>query len=294
MSKLSTQVQNPIGINGAAHSHVHSRPSCPLKSTKIKHMANTSSIIAPYGGYRKTISFGIVCLIYHATTTFCRRNYDYKNDPLGKTSGQMIGAARSARQNLIEASSRAGTSSGTELNLLDVAKASLQELAGDYEAFLLDIGEVPWPDGEKKAEEFRALRFDSFEPGSGNVRHNFGKHFLRMRERFAPILEATDPIVAANGILLAIDKASIFIRRQMERNEDSFTENGGFTERMSKARIAARDAKKNSAKETDENAPQCPKCGTPMTKRLAKKGRNAGNTFWSCPHWPECDGTRPC
>ena len=278
------------------HPHVNTRPSRPLKSLteKGEPMTNTSSIIAPYGGYRKTLSFGMTCLIYHATTTFCRRNYNYKNDPLGKTSGQMIGAARSARQNLIEASSRAGTSSGTELDLLDVAKASLQELAGDYEAFLLDRGEVPWPDGEKRAEEFRALRFDPFEPGTGNVRHNYGNHFLRMRKRFAPILEAEDPVIAANGILLAIDKASVFLRRQMERNEAFFTEKGGFSERINKARIAARDAKKNPSQATNEEAPQCPKCGAAMVKRLAKKGRNAGNAFWSCPHWPECEGTRPC
>ena len=47
----------------------------------------------------------------------------------------MVGAARSARQNIVEGSSRAGTSKENELKLLDVAKASLQELAGDYEAF---------------------------------------------------------------------------------------------------------------------------------------------------------------
>ena len=85
----------------------------------------STEVISAYGGYRKTLSFGMTCLVYHATTTFCRRNYNYRNDPLGKTVGQMIGAARSARQNLVEASSRAGVSSETELNLLDVAKASL-------------------------------------------------------------------------------------------------------------------------------------------------------------------------
>lgn len=95
-----------------------------------------TAIIAPYGGYRKMLSFGFTCLAYHATETFCARNFDYRNDPLGKMVGQMVGAARSARQNLVEASSRAGTSAETELRLLDVAKASLQELAGDYEAFL--------------------------------------------------------------------------------------------------------------------------------------------------------------
>ncbi len=257
-----------------------------------------SEIIAPYGGYRKMLSFGFVCLAYHATVTFCRRNFDYKNDSLGKTVGQMVGAARSARQNLVEASSRAGTSVETELKLLDVAKASLQELAGDYEAFLLDRGFPPWSEKTPEAETFRNLRYDPFDPREGDVRHAFGEHFLRMRSRFAPFLEPEDPIVAANGVLLCIDRASVLLRRQMEKTVESFTETGGFTERMSKARIEARDAvrgeaRRNEATETRES-PACPKCGATMRKRLAKKGRNAGNVFWSCPNWPECDGTRPC
>ena len=57
----------------------------------------SSSPIGPSGGYRKMLSFGFVCLVYHATTRFCKRVYPWKEDPLGKTSGQMIGAARSAR-----------------------------------------------------------------------------------------------------------------------------------------------------------------------------------------------------
>ena len=92
-------------------------------------------IIGHYGGYRRTISFAYTCLVYHATTLFCERLYSYKNDPLGKTSGQMIGAARSARQNIVEGSSRAGTSKETELRLYDVAKARLEtrdaKIAGD-------------------------------------------------------------------------------------------------------------------------------------------------------------------
>ena len=40
------------------------------------------------------------------------------------------------------------------------------------------------------------------------------------------------------------------------------------------------------------NFPLCPKCGKPMIKRIAKKGKNAGNEFWSCSSYPECDGTR--
>ena len=85
-------------------------------------------------------SFGWTCLIYHATTLFCRRNFNYRNDALGKTTGQMVGAARSARQNIVEASSRAATSKMQEVNELDVVTGSLDELAGDYEAFVIDAG----------------------------------------------------------------------------------------------------------------------------------------------------------
>ena len=131
-----------------------SRPSCPSCQESspvsraphdplVKKAPPHSPIIGAYGGYRKTLSFGYVCLIYHATTLFCKRNYDYKNDSLGKTTGQMVGAARSARQNIVEGSSRAGTSKETELRLYDVAKGSLEELAGDYEAFLIDAGVSP-------------------------------------------------------------------------------------------------------------------------------------------------------
>lgn len=252
----------------------------------------STPIIAPYGGYRKMLSFGFVCLAYHATVAFCRRNFDYRNDPLGKTSGQMVGAARSARQNLVEASSRAGTSVETELRLLDVAKASLQELAGDYEAFLLDRGVAPRSGASPEAEAFRALRFDPFEPGEGDVRHAFGEHFLRMRKRFAPVLEPEGAEDAANGILWCIDRASVLLRRQMEKTAATFTAAGGFGERMSRARIEARDAERAAETGEGDSARSCPKCGGPMRRMLAKKGRNAGHPFWSCRKWPECDGTR--
>ena len=61
-----------------------------------------TQVIHPFGGYRKTLAFTYTCLTYHATCTFCQRNYPFEKDPLGKTSGQMIGAARSARQNIVE------------------------------------------------------------------------------------------------------------------------------------------------------------------------------------------------
>ena len=245
-------------------------------------------IIGAYGGYRKTFSFGFTCLVYHATTTFCERNYNYKNDALGKTVGQMVGAARSARQNIVEGSSRAGTSKETELRLYDVAKGSLEELAGDFEAFLIDRGEAPWREEDERARQLKAIRLDQYAGDNGdNARHDYGEYILAMRKRFAPWLEAKDPSVAANAILIVIDQACKLLHRQMESIGDVFRNEGGFTERLTRARLETRDAKQAA-----EGAPKCPKCGKPMRKTMATKGRNAGNPFWSCTGYPDCNGTR--
>jgi DNA-binding helix-hairpin-helix protein with protein kinase domain len=39
-------------------------------------------------------------------------------------------------------------------------------------------------------------------------------------------------------------------------------------------------------------SPTCPRCGNQMTKRLARRGRNAGSYFWGCVRYPSCRGTR--
>ena len=258
----------------------------PLVSRVASPASSSIRIIGAYGGYRKTLSFGYVCLIYHATTLFCRRNYDYKNDALGKTTGQMVGAARSARQNIVEGSSRAGTSKETELRLYDVAKGSLEELAGDYEAFLIDAGVAPLAESDPRLESLASLVLDQY---SGSLSpHDYGEYILAMRRRFAPFLEAEDPILAANAILFIINRAASLLHRQMQSVGEAFTEEGGFTERLSKARLAVRDAKA-----TMSGGPQCPDCGGPMRKMVARKGRNAGKPFWSCCEYPRCQGTRP-
>ena len=232
------------------------------------------------------LSFGWTCLVYHATTLFCRRNYSYKNDALGKTVGQMVGAARSARQNIVEASSRAATSKEQELRQLDVAKGSLDELAGDYEAFLVDCGEAPWSRHDPRHQAVRALVLDPFGK-SDDPDHDYGVWTLKMRTRCASWLESEDPLVAANAILVAIRRACALLTGQMQRTAADFTAEGGFTERLSAVRLAARDAAVQAA-----GAPTCPKCGKPMRKMVARKGRNAGQPFWSCTAYPACTGTR--
>ena len=244
-------------------------------------------VIGKSGGFRKTLSFGLVCLVYYATEIFCRRNFGLKNDPLGKTFGQMVGAARSAKQNIVEGSSRAGTSRETELRLYDVAKGSLEELAGDYEDFLFSHGELPWSENDPKWIKAKNLKFDVFE-GREDLRHGFFVHLAEMRRRFAPAIENEDPVIAANALLVTIDRACSLLRRQMDALGEEFREQGGFTEHLTKVRLEHR----NEMAAADVNAPKCPKCGGPMRKQMAKRGKNAGNSFWSCAAYPNCNGTR--
>ena len=232
-----------------------------------------SSAIAPSGGFRKMFSFDYTCLGYHATTTFCKRVYSWKDDPLGKTSGQMIGAARSARQNIVEASARAGTSKETELKLLDVAKGSLAELEGDYEAFLIDVGETIWSTADERHRAVSA--------------HAFSVYLLQMKERFAAWLENENPVVAANSIIVVIERAKALLHGQIQKTMENFAAEGGFRERLTRLRLEQRE-NWQAQKANEPPPPTCPACGKPMRKRVAKSGPGKGKAFWGCSGYPVC------
>ena len=243
-------------------------------------------LIGPAGGYRRLLSFGFTCLAYHATTRFCQRAYPWKEDPLGKTSGQMIGAARSARQNIAEASARAGTSQETEIRLLDVAKGSLEELAADYETYLVDNDIAVWSEADTRHQTVLGLQVEEFT-ATEDVSHAFSVHLIAMRKRFAPWLEHEDLAVAANAILVVIQRAESLLFKQIDKLGGAFLEAGGFKERMMRLRLEQRKAlTEEKAQETPP--PNCPACGKPMTLRKAKSGPNSGKKFWGCSGYPAC------
>src|SRR5919108_6508452 len=92
----------------------------------------TQRFIPAHGGYENLLSFQKARVIYDATVWFCGR-YLQKGD---RTNDQMIQAARSGKQNILEGSQASGTSKKTELKLTNVARASLEELLEDYRDFL--------------------------------------------------------------------------------------------------------------------------------------------------------------
>ena len=92
----------------------------------------TERFIPRHGGYEKLLSFQKARIVYDGTVWFCK-NYLNKRD---RTYDQMIQAARSGKQNILEGSQASGLSKQTEIKLTGVARASLEELLEDYRDFL--------------------------------------------------------------------------------------------------------------------------------------------------------------
>ena len=95
-------------------------------------MNNETKIIPPHGGYQKLKSYQMAEIVYDGTVKFCERFIDRRS----RTVDQMVQAARSGKQNIVEVSMASGTSKKMELKLVGVARASLEELLNDYQDFL--------------------------------------------------------------------------------------------------------------------------------------------------------------
>jgi four helix bundle suffix protein len=236
------------------------------------------------GGYRKLTSFTFATLIHLGTMRFCKRFIPYQEDPLGKRTGQMVDAARSGRQNIIEGSERAATSKETEMKLTDVARASLGELLGDFEMFLAYAGEIPWSLHSAEHQAVSRLNPAAFEY-TDDVMHDYWVYFHREKQAFDPWLEHAQPAVVANALIILIRRTMAMLGGQIRHQGEAFLEEGGFRERLTQCRIEARDA-------GAEPAPTCPECGKPMHQRKAKTGPHAGQSFWGCTGYPDCKGTR--
>ncbi|MCX7723329.1 MAG: four helix bundle protein, partial [Verrucomicrobiae bacterium] len=117
-----------------------SNPSPPSPSSPFR-------FIPPHGGYKKLFAYSKTQIIYDATVRFCERFID----PKSRTRDQMIQAARSANKNIAEASQVSGTSKEAEIKLTNVARASLEELLGDYQDFLCQRGLRLWAKDSREA-----------------------------------------------------------------------------------------------------------------------------------------------
>jgi len=147
----------------------------------------------------------------------------------------MVQAARSGVQNIAEGSQASGTSKKMELKLTNVARASLEELRLDYEDFLRQRGLAQWPREDSRRAELIARRPDSAEAVAMWARDaRCGQHGRHGESTSST--PSTYAEISANGALVLIAVACSLLDRQIASLEKAFLEEGGFTERLYRAR----------------------------------------------------------
>jgi four helix bundle suffix protein len=198
------------------------------KATDVRHPSHPShrshpshaGFIPPHGGYEKLFSYPKTQIIYDATIRFCDRFISIKS----RTHDQMVQAARSGNKNIAEGSRISGTSKESELKLTNVARASLEELLGDYQDYLRQHGHHLWDKNSREALYVRRL----------------GKKDNLSYEDFSEFIETRPAQVVANILICLIHQANYLLDRQLRRLERDFLEQGGLRERMTRARLGAR------------------------------------------------------
>lgn len=225
-------------------------------------------LVPAHGGYRGLRSYQAALLVYDGTLIFCDRFIEKRS----RTHDQMVQAARSGVRNIAEGSVASGTSKKTELKLTNVARASLEELLGDFEDYL---------------RQHRLRIWDKNSPEALAVRQGYGAPALAS-------LRTARPETAANTLLCWINQASYLLGRQLQRLERDFLEHGGFTESLYRVRSQVRADQSDVSDKSDRSAvPHCPICGSAMRLRTARQGPHAGQAFWGCSAFPDCRGIRP-
>lgn len=176
--------------------------------------------IPPHGGYQKLLSYQRAEIVYDATVRFCARFMDRRD----RTVDQMVQAARSGKQNIIEGSMASATSKESEIKLTNVARASLEELLADYRDFLRNRNLPLWPKEHPKALAVRKM---------GNGSHSTYK-------TYSHLIEEKSPETAANTVICLIHQANYLLDQQIRAMERAFLAEGGLRERMTRARLQAR------------------------------------------------------
>jgi four helix bundle suffix protein len=160
-------------------------------------------------------------IVYDATVAFCDRLISKRS----RTHDQMVQAARSGKQNIAEGCMASGTSKKTELKLIGVARASLEELLLDFQDFLRQRELALWEKNHPKAKAIRGLCYKK----------------NRSYTTYTPYIEGSSPEVAANTLVCVIHQTNYLLDQQLRTLEKEFVEEGGFTERLYRTRIQARN-----------------------------------------------------
>lgn len=159
-------------------------------------------------------------VLYHLTFVFCERFLPQYGD---RTKDQMVQAARSCKQNIVEGSEDGKTSTEMELKLLNVARSSVGELREDFKDYIMSHGLTLWTGAHP-----RYCHMQEFTKNHNNI------------EDYAPFLKRWSDEEMANIGLTLCYQVDVMMNRYLKRLEAEFVTEGGIKERMHAARTGYR------------------------------------------------------
>lgn len=162
-------------------------------------------------------------VLYQLTYIFIQR-YLKRGD---RTIDQMLQAARSGKQNIVEGSADGVNSMEMELKLLNVARASLKELREDYEDYILSR---------------KLTRWDVKHPRYDTMLKFCRKH--NKWDEYSPYVDKWNDEEIANICLTLCHMVDKMMMTYQEKLEKDFVANGGIKERMAAARMKYRTDQK--------------------------------------------------
>ena len=140
---------------------------------------------------------------------------------------QMVQAARSTKQNIVEGSSDGQTSMEVELKLLGIARGSNQELLEDYQDYIKRKGLTEW---YGKHPRFKAM-------------HDFCRSYYKF-EDYKELFPKMNDEEMANMAICLCHQVDAALNKYIERKDREFTTEGGIRERMTAARLEQRASQK--------------------------------------------------
>ena len=199
--------------------------NCKNSATKIESVLKNQTNWKDLWFYQKAV------VLYQMTYVFTKRFLPAYGD---RTVDQMIQAARSGKQNIVEGSADGVTSMEMEIKLLNVARASIQELLEDYEDFIISHKLVKWSQGHP--------RFDGLL--------NFCRCHNLLQDYEPYFNKWTNEEMCNIGITLCrmVDKMLLSYQKKKEKE---FIKEGGIKERMTAARLKYRNDQNKALEATN-------------------------------------------
>ena len=177
-------------------------------------------IILEHGGYKQLLSYQKSRVIHQVTVIFCNRFLNSRD----RTVDQMVQAARSGKQNIVEGCMASGTSREMEIKLVGVARSSLEELLEDYHDYLRIHNSRIWLKDSAEAVHMRKI----------------GRELPKSENAILELVRTRKAPVVCNMAICLIHQANYLLDQQLRHLESRFVHQGGIRERMYQARRLTR------------------------------------------------------